>query len=68
LLNLILPALADFDRAGSAGACLLQVTDLQASHPHYSIFLMCRHIALHDGLHGYRIEESALGSHWPTER
>lgn len=38
------------------------------AHARYSIFLMCRHIALHDGLHAYRIEESALGSHWPTER
>ena len=38
------------------------------SHARYSLFLMCRHIALHDALHGYRIEESALGSHWPTDR
>jgi hypothetical protein len=37
-------------------------------HARYSLFLMCRHIAMHDGLHAYRIEESALGSHWPTER
>jgi hypothetical protein len=29
---------------------------------------MCRHVAMHDALHGYRIEESALGSHWPAER
>jgi len=38
------------------------------AHARYSIFLMCRHIALHDGLHAYRIEESALGSNWPTEQ
>ena len=38
------------------------------SHARYSLFLMCRHIVLHDSLHGYRIEESALGSHWPTEK
>ena len=37
------------------------------SHARYSLFLMCRHIVLHDSLHGYRIEESALGSHWPSE-
>jgi hypothetical protein len=38
------------------------------AHAHYSFFLMCRHIALHDMLHAFRIEESVLGSHWPTER
>jgi len=37
------------------------------SHARYSLFLMCRHIAMHDLLHGYRIEESALGSHWPAD-
>ena len=37
------------------------------SHARYSLFLMCRHIAMHDALHGYRIEESALGSHWPLD-
>ena len=37
------------------------------SHARYSLFLMCRHIAMHDALHGYRIEECALGSHWPAE-
>jgi hypothetical protein len=26
-------------------------------YPRYSIHIMCRHLALHDGLHGYRIEE-----------
>ena len=36
------------------------------SHARYSLFLMCRHVAMHDLLHGYRIEESALGSHWPA--
>ena len=38
------------------------------SHARYSLFLMCRHMALHDAIHAYRIEESALGSHWPDER
>ena len=35
------------------------------AHARYSVFLMCRHMTMHDGLHGYRIEESALGSNWP---
>jgi hypothetical protein len=34
----------------------------------YSLFLVCRHAALHDMLHAYRVEESALGTHWPGER
>ena len=37
-------------------------------HARYSMFLMCRHLALHDALHGYRIEEVALGTWWPSER
>lgn len=40
---------------------------IHTSHARYSLFLMCRHMAMHDALHGYRIEESALGSHWPAE-
>ena len=69
-------ALANFERGrqalvGKLGT--LRVEDwlrpaAHTAHARYSIFLMCRHIALHDGLHAYRIEESALGSHWPTER
>jgi len=34
-----------------------------AEHPeyaHYSVYIMCRHAALHDMLHAYRIEEVAL--------
>jgi len=77
LLNMDLrSALADFDRGRQAlvgRLRSLQVNDwlrpaTHTGHARYSIFLMCRHIALHDGLHAYRIEESALGSHWPTER
>jgi len=77
LLNMDLrSALADFDRDRQAlvgRLRSLQVNDwlrpaTHTGHARYSVFLMCRHIALHDGLHAYRIEESALGSHWPTER
>ncbi|MGI9090343.1 MAG: DinB family protein [Gemmatimonadaceae bacterium] len=41
---------------------------VNTAHARYSLFLMCRHAALHDMLHVYRIEESALGTHWPGER
>lgn len=41
---------------------------VHTAHARYSAFLMCRHLALHDLLHAYRIEECVLGTHWPTER
>jgi hypothetical protein len=41
---------------------------VNTAHARYSLFLMCRHAALHDMLHVYRVEESALGTHWPGER
>lgn len=53
-------------RAVSAEDWLRPAT--HTAHARYSLFLMCRHIALHDALHAYRIEESALGTYWPTER
>jgi hypothetical protein len=34
----------------------------------YSVFIMFRHLALHDFLHAYRIEELLLRPEWPTER
>jgi hypothetical protein len=40
---------------------------VHTGHARYSLFLMCRHAALHDMLHAYRVEESALGTHWPAE-
>ena len=38
-----------------------------ATHPeysHYSIFIMARHLTLHDSLHAYRIEELLLKPDW----
>jgi uncharacterized damage-inducible protein DinB len=38
-----------------------------AAHPeygHYSVFIMFRHLALHDLFHGYRIEELLLRKDW----
>lgn len=39
---------------------------VNTAHARYSLFLMGRHAALHDLLHIYRIEESALGTYWPV--
>ena len=33
----------------------------------YSVFIMFRHLALHDFLHAYRIEELLLRRDWPTD-
>ncbi|HEX2721904.1 MAG TPA: DinB family protein [Gemmatimonadaceae bacterium] len=33
----------------------------------YSVFIMFRHLALHDFLHAYRIEELLLRPHWPAD-
>lgn len=41
-----------------------------AEHPqysHYSVFIMFRHLALHDFLHAYRIEELLLERAWSAE-
>jgi hypothetical protein len=32
----------------------------------YSVFIMFRHLALHDFLHAYRIEELLLRPEWPA--
>ncbi len=33
-------------------------------YSHYSVFIMFRHLALHDFLHAYRIEELLLKKEW----
>ncbi|MDQ1558357.1 MAG: hypothetical protein QOD32_1417 [Pyrinomonadaceae bacterium] len=38
-----------------------------AEYAHYSVFIMFRHLALHDMLHSYRIEELLLKRDWETE-
>jgi hypothetical protein len=41
-----------------------------AEHPqysHYSVFIMFRHLALHDFLHAYRIEQLLLERAWSAE-
>jgi hypothetical protein len=36
-------------------------------YSHYSVFIMFRHVALHDLFHAYRIEELLLKLEWATE-
>ena len=36
-------------------------------YSHYSVFIMFRHVALHDLFHAYRIEELLLRLDWATE-
>jgi hypothetical protein len=35
-------------------------------YTHYSVFIMFRHLAMHDMLHAYRIEELLLKNDWPV--
>ena len=42
-------------------------TARHAEYRTYSVFIMFRHVALHDFLHGYRIEELLLRPDWPEE-
>jgi hypothetical protein len=35
-----------------------------AEYSHYSVLIMFRHLALHDSLHAYRIEELLLKKDW----
>lgn len=41
-----------------------QRTGRHEEYAHYSIFIMLRHLALHDNLHAYRIEELLLKKDW----
>jgi hypothetical protein len=36
-------------------------------YSHYSVFIMFRHLALHDLFHAYRIEELLLKREWTPE-
>jgi hypothetical protein len=38
-----------------------------AEYSHYSVFIMFRHVALHDLFHAYRIEELLLRREWTDE-
>jgi hypothetical protein len=41
-----------------------QIQAEHAEYSHYSVFIMFRHVALHDFLHAYRIEEILLKKDW----
>jgi len=47
---------ADWRRTGEHG-----------EYSHYSVFIMFRHVALHDFFHAYRIEELLLKKEWTPE-
>ena len=42
-------------------------TAAHAEYRTYSVFIMFRHLALHDFLHAYRIEELLLRPDWPVD-
>jgi hypothetical protein len=48
-------------------AAAWQRTADHAEYSHYSLFIMFRHLALHDCLHAYRIEELLLKKDWKDE-
>ena len=41
-----------------------QRTAEHGEYRHYSVFIMFRHLALHDFFHAYRIEELLLKKEW----
>jgi hypothetical protein len=41
------------------------VTAGHEEYAHYGVFIMFRHIALHDGHHAYKIEDRLLRKDWP---
>ena len=45
-----------------------QRTAAHEEYAHYSVFIMFRHLALHDMLHAYRIEELLLKKDWEEEK
>jgi hypothetical protein len=49
-------------------AAAWQRTADHAEYSHYSLFIMFRHLALHDCLHAYRIEELLLKKDWELRK
>lgn len=45
-----------------------ELTAEHGEYSHYSVLIMFRHLALHDFLHAYRIEELLLRKEWAAER
>ena len=44
------------------------ITAEHGEYSHYSVFIMFRHLALHDLYHAYRIEQRLLNKDWAEER
>jgi hypothetical protein len=42
-------------------------TAVHGEYSHYSVFIMFRHLALHDFFHAYRIEELLLNKEWASD-
>ena len=76
LLGLDLDAMLDqyvVDRRSLVGRLRLLVpvdwnrTAEHGEYSHYSVFIMFRHLALHDFFHAYRIQELLLRKEWMAE-
>jgi len=52
------------DRLRQLSATEWERTAEHGEYSHYSVFIMFRHLALHDFLHAYRIEELLLKKEW----
>jgi hypothetical protein len=52
-------------RLRQLGAAEWHRTAEHGEYSHYSVFIMFRHLALHDFFHAYRIEELLLKKEWP---
>ncbi len=55
----------DLDELQGLSAEDWQRTAEHGEYSHYSVFIMFRHLAMHDMLHAYRIEELLLRKEWP---
>ena len=52
------------ERLHSLSAKDWQRTAEHGEYTHYSVFIMFRHLAMHDMFHAYRIEELLLKNDW----
>jgi hypothetical protein len=71
-LNAALERYVDERRRLVSRLRILSATDWERTaehgeYSHYSVFIMFRHLALHDFLHAYRIEELLLKREWMAE-
>ena len=55
------------DRLRELSASDWNRTAEHGEYSHYSVFIMFRHLALHDFFHAYRIEELLLKKEWTSE-